>query len=233
MSRSRRPVSPAAVRYLPFAAYMLFIGVEQLIRSLIERGTLPLAHEQLLYLYPLKILVVVGLLYSFRHQYHELRWRDLQQLPVTLLVSLVGLLVFVLWINLDWVFQTSTAPHGYNPTLLPQAFQLPMTAVRIAGAALVVPVMEELFWRSFLIRSIENQQFETVPIGHFSWTSFLITVVLFGLEHHLVVAGMVAGIFYNLVLYRTRSLAQCVLAHGITNLVLALYVLNSGRWEFW
>lgn len=233
MSRNPASASPAAARYLPFVAYMLFVGAEELIRMLIERGVLPLAREQLLYLYPLKILVVVGLLYSFRRQYHELSWRDLHKLPTTLFVSVVGLLVFLLWINLDWVFHAASTPHGYDPTLLSPALQLPMTVVRIAGAVLVVPVMEELFWRSFLIRYIDNQQFEAVPVGHFSWASFLITVVLFGLEHHLIVAGMVAGILYNLVLYRTRSLAQCILAHGITNLALALYVLNTGRWEFW
>jgi CAAX prenyl protease-like protein len=111
--------------------------------------------------------------------------------------------------------------------------RLVLTASRLFGAALVVPVMEELFWRSFLIRYIVNSDFTKVPVGLFSWGSFAITVVLFGLEHHYLIAGMMAGIAYNLLLYRSRSLAHCILAHGVTNLVLGWYVLQTGAWHFW
>jgi CAAX prenyl protease-like protein len=98
---------------------------------------------------------------------------------------------------------------------------------------LVVPLMEELFWRSFLLRYLIDQNFESVPVGSFTWPSFLVTTVLFGLEHHFLVAGMLAGAIYSLLLYRTRSLAQCVLAHAVTNLALAGYVLYTGNWYFW
>jgi CAAX prenyl protease-like protein len=93
--------------------------------------------------------------------------------------------------------------------------------------------MEELFWRSFMIRYIIDKNFDTVRMGMFTWGSFLITVVLFGLEHNYVYAGLMAGVVYNLLLYRTRSLAQCILAHAITNLALALYVVVTGKWQFW
>jgi CAAX prenyl protease-like protein len=190
--------------------------------------------EFFLYLYPVRIILVVGFLYSFRKSYSELNWRDLRALPAVCATVAVGVVVFICWIGLDnWVFKGAGAGEGFNPFLLPSGMQLPAVIVRIIGAVLVVPVMEELFWRSFLLRYIIDPDFEKVPLGQFSWPSFLITVVLFGVEHHLILAGMVAGIFYNLLLYRTRSIAHCILAHSITNLILAGYVLYQGRWDLW
>ena len=174
------------------------------------------------------------LLYTFKEHYHELKLKDLGNFPETLAACGVGLLVFVLWINMDWALGSSTLPQGFNPTLLPgQRIQISMVMIRIAGAVLVVPLMEELFWRSFLIRSIIDKNFENVRVGTFTRASFLFTVVLFGLEHNYLLAGIMAGVFYNLLLYRSRSIAQCVLAHTVTNLALAIYVVATGKWQFW
>jgi len=227
-------VGPAAARYLPFALFMACIGGEELLRYLAASGLFSVSKEFFLYLYPVRIVLVVGFLYSFRTGYPELNWRDLRALPASLVTVAVGVVVFVCWIGLDsWVFKGAGAGDGFNPLLLPSGMQLPAIVVRIVGAVLVVPIMEELFWRSFLLRYIIDPDFEKVAPGQFSWPSFLITVVLFGVEHHLILAGMVAGIFYNLLLYRTRSIAHCILAHCITNLILAGYVLYYGRWDLW
>jgi CAAX prenyl protease-like protein len=108
-----------------------------------------------------------------------------------------------------------------------------MIGARLAGAVLLVPVMEELFWRSFLIRYLIETDFSKVPIGQFTWASCIITVVLFGLEHNLILAGIMAGLAYNLLLYFTRSIFHCTLSHAVTNLLLGLYVLQTGNWHFW
>jgi CAAX prenyl protease-like protein len=93
--------------------------------------------------------------------------------------------------------------------------------------------MEELFWRSFLLRYIVDDKIDTVPIGTFTWASCIVTVVLFGLEHNFILAGIMAGVFYNLLLYWSRSIVQCVLAHAVTNLALSIYIVYTGRWQFW
>lgn len=109
-----------------------------------------------------------------------------------------------------------------------------LAAIRLFGASIVVPVMEELFWRSFLIRWIINpEDFKNIPLGTFTLSSFAITVVLFGLEHHLWLAGMVAGAIYNGVLYKTRGLWPCVIAHAVTNLTLGIHVLITQEWQWW
>lgn len=231
---NRHGVSSAFYRYLPFAVFMGFIGLDEFIRILAGQGFFKLEATTLQYLYPVKALTVGFLLYLFKEQYHELTFRDLANLPASLAACAVGLLVFALWIKMDWTLGVAGAPQGFNPALLPgRDVQIAMTVFRIAGAVLVVPLMEELFWRSFLIRYIIDKNFDTLPMGTFTWASFLSTVILFGLEHNYILAGIMAGILYNLLLYRTRSLAQCVLAHAVTNLALAIYVVSTGKWQFW
>jgi len=213
---------------------MAFIGLDELLRMLMTHGFLKLEPTALYYLYPLKALVVAWLLFHFRKSYTELEFKELLSFPTTLAISGVGLLVFVLWINMEWTIGSSSTPQGFNPMTFPEgAIRNSMIFFRIAGAVLVVPLMEELFWRSFLIRYITDSDFESVPIGTFTWASFLLTVVLFGAEHNFIYAGMMAGAAYNLILYKTRSLAQCVLAHAVTNLALAIYVIATGKWQFW
>jgi CAAX prenyl protease-like protein len=231
---NRRGFTPAFYRYLPFALFMGFIGLDELIRFCAAHGFFRLEAATLYYLYPIKAVTVGALLFIFRKRYHELTLMDLAAIPATLVSCGIGLLVFILWINMDWTFGAASVPQGFNPALLPdRTLQVVMTLFRIAGAVLVVPMMEELFWRSFLIRSIIDKNFDSVKIGTFTWGSFLFTVVLFGLEHNYFYAGVMAGGIYNLLLYRTRSLAQCILAHAVTNLALAVYVISTGKWQFW
>ncbi|MFZ4855856.1 MAG: CAAX prenyl protease-related protein [Desulfuromonadaceae bacterium] len=230
----QRGFSPAFYRCFPFALFMGFIGLDELVRFCAAQGLFRLEATTLYYLYPIKAVTVGALLFIYRKRYHELSFKDLTTIPVTLTSCGIGLLVFILWINMDWTPGSAPVPQGFNPTLLPDGtLQVTMTFFRIAGAVLVVPVMEELFWRSFLIRYIIDKNFDTVQTGTFTWGSFLFTVVLFGLEHNYIYAGVMAGIIYNLLLYRTRSLAHCILAHAVTNLALAIYVVATGKWQFW
>jgi len=224
----------AWLRIIPFAVFMAFIGVQQLLVWSVEQGYLALTEQQLLYLYPLKAIIVAVLLVFFYRHYDELRWADFKSLQHTAGSVLLGLLVFVFWINMDWDFATIGESKGFNPTLV-EADLARNTLIffRLFGAALVVPIMEELFWRSFLLRYIIDSDFMAVRIGTFSLMSFTVGSLLFGLEHNLVLAGVMAGAAYTLLLYWTKSINQCILAHAVTNLVLGLYVLQTGHWQFW
>jgi CAAX prenyl protease-like protein len=93
--------------------------------------------------------------------------------------------------------------------------------------------MEELFWRSFLIRYLISSKFESVPVGAVTPFSFVATVVLFGLEHDLWLAGMVAGAAYTGLLVYTKRLWPCILAHALTNFALGIHVLMTHEWKWW
>ncbi|WP_237559924.1 CAAX prenyl protease-related protein [Desulfohalovibrio reitneri] len=219
-------------RILPFALFMAFIGLEELLEFLAGNGTLPIGPGQLLYVYPLKALAVACLLLYFWKGYTELRFGDLLRFKHTAASLAAGVAVFLLWINMDWAILGESA--GYDPTLVDDAtVRGVLTGFRLFGAVLVVPVMEELFWRSFLMRYVISDDFQKVAVGTFTWPSLLIVAALFASAHHLLIAGFMAGVAYALLLYLTRSIAQCVLAHGLTNLLLGLYVLETGSWSFW
>ncbi len=222
------------IRILPFALFMGFIGVEEGLRFLAQREMLPGNEGEWLYLYPVKAALVGLCLVLLCRRYKEIRAADLADWRHTALSLLAGMLIFILWIQMDWGFATLGEPQGFDPGRIPEGTaRSTMIAARLAGAVLVVPVMEELFWRSFLLRYLIEPDFIKVAIGRFTWFSFLATTVLFGLEHNHYLAGMMAGAFFNLLLYRTGSIAQCILAHAVANLALGIYVLQTGNWRFW
>lgn len=99
----------------------------------------------------------------------------------------------------------------------------------------VVPLVEEFFWRGFLLRFLIKDEFHTVPFGMFSWKSFSIVSVAFCFEHQMAdwPGALVTSVLYNLVACRTKSLAACVVAHAATNLGLGIYILRTGQFGFW
>ena len=221
---------PWFARVLPFAVYMLFILVHDLLGKALPPG--PLADHLIALTYPIRILGVMAALAWFWSSYDELQEDRFNARDLLYAVG-IGVLVFVLWIHMDWDFAVMGDRDAYNPRTLPGPWFYLFIAVRLFGAAMVVPVFEEIFWRSFILRYIINPNFTAVRLGAFTWPSFLISAALFGTEHNLWLAGITAGLLYNLLLYKTRSIWMCIIAHGITNLMLGIYVLMTGEWAFW
>ena len=230
----RERLSDGWARIIPFAGFMVFIGLEEFLRFLRSHSLVAFSDQTIFLLYPVKTVTTVFLLIWLYRCYSELNWRDLVRISDTLQSLLLGLVVFILWINMDWGFGSVAKGVGFNPRLFndPLIFSV-LIVSRLVGAVLVVPLMEELFWRSFMLRYLIDNEFMKIRIGQFTWFSCLVSAVLFGLEHHLIFAGIMAGLAYNLLLYRTKSIVQCIFAHAVTNLALGIYVLQSGRWEFW
>ena len=154
----------------------------------------------------------------------------------------LGLAVFVVWIAPDalipgWrsqaVFQNGVT--GRVTTSIPPAELTPlMLALRLARASLLVPIIEELFWRGWLPRWLQDSRFSRVPLGQYTTFAFWTTAVLFAAEHGpFWEVGLVCGIIYNWWMRRTRSLGDVMLTHAVTNLALAIYVIATERWMFW
>lgn len=215
----------AWLRILPFGTYLVFIVAA----DLLARAGVPAT--TLRWLYPLKIGAVALLLALCWRHYHELHRARLRAGPA-LAAGAAGVLVFVLWIGLDAPWMSIGTPAGYDPRDAGQ-IDWRLAAVRVAGAALVVPIMEELFWRGFLMRWIVAPNFEQVDPAQLGLRAFVITIVLFGVEHNLWLAGMVAGLAYGALYRWHRTLWSPVLAHGVTNGLLGGWVLATGNWSYW
>jgi len=155
----------------------------------------------------------------------------------------LGVAVFFLWIGPDllwpnmrhhWLFHNwllgepaSTLPEGLKVS---PAF----IAVRIFGSVILVPILEELFWRGWLMRWLINPDFRKVALGSYTALSFWATAVLFASEHvSYWEVGLLTGIIYNWWMIRTKNLANCILAHAVTNGCLAAYVIGWKQWQYW
>ncbi len=220
---------------MPFAVFMAFIGLTEIAAILAQHAGLALSGPGLLFLYPLRVAAAGVLLWVFRSHYSEITFSDLRRYGQTLVSLLSGAAVFVAWISLDLSYSfTSALAPGYDPNLLPEGgVRFALICIRIVGAVLVVPIMEELFWRSFLTRYLLRGSFLDVEPGTFTLFSFLTSAICFGLEHNLILAGILAGIVYNGILWYTKSISQCIIAHAFTNFLLAWHVLATGKWNLW
>jgi len=108
-------------------------------------------------------------------------------------------------------------------------------AIRLIGAVLVVPVMEELFWRDFLWRQIlAPNDFKLATVGEWAWGPFLIVAVAFCTVHgNWWPTAIVWGLMIGALLVYTKSLGACIIMHATTNLLLGIYVLHTHDWSFW
>jgi uncharacterized protein len=154
----------------------------------------------------------------------------------------LGVAVFAFWVAPDamipgWrnhtIFQNVVTGH-ITTSIPPRELTPLMLALRLARASLLVPVLEELFWRGWLPRWLQDSNVARVPLGQYTAFAFWATAILFAVEHGpFWELGLVCGIIYNWWMWRTRSLGDLMLVHGTTNLALSIYVIVTGRWMFW
>jgi uncharacterized protein len=216
-----RSAHPATPYVAPFAAFLLIFAV---------KGFLP--NE-----YPIRVVITAAIVILFSRNILSLHpSRPIQSI-------LVGTVVFALWIGPDilsptyrqhWLFHNplvgtaaSTIPHHLrgDPVFL---------LFRIAGSAILVPIIEELFWRGWLMRVLISPDFRSIKPGAYSTFSFGVTAVLFASEHGPYwEVGLIAGVIYGAWMLRTGSLGDCILARGITNACLAAYVIGASQWQYW
>ena len=169
----------------------------------------------------------------------------LRGMPSSPLLSiLLGLAVFVVWIGPDLIAPAWRASFLFNNAVIaPVRDNVPAAlktdtmflVFRIATSAIAVPILEELFWRGWLMRwLIDGEDFRRVPLGKYVPVAFVLTAVLFAAEHGpFWDVGLLTGFIYNWWMVRTRNLWDCIVAHAVTNGALAFYVLAAGQWQYW
>ncbi len=155
----------------------------------------------------------------------------------------LGLAVCALWVAPDllipgwrshWLFQNSIT-GTIKTSIAPAELADPLVVMlRIFRAAILVPIIEELFWRGWLPRWIVNNDWQKVPMGTYTTMAFVGTALLFASEHGPYwEVGLLCGLIYNWWMWRTKSLGDIVLVHAVTNAALSAYVLVTGKYEYW
>ena len=145
----------------------------------------------------------------------------------------VGVTVFALWIHLDFAPLAFGGAGGFDPRTQYGSIDWALAATRLLGAIVIVPVMEELFWRSFVLRWTANPDFLKVVPMESGGKALALSALLFGLEHHLWFAGLAAGVTYGWLYMATGKLWTSIAAHATTNTALGVWVLVTGSWRLW
>ena len=235
--------SPMLARVAPFVIFLVLTAAQ---------GQFGEASRY--WFYAAKTVVGAWLIWSIRPFVTEMRWAFSWEAVV------VGVGVFAMWVgldghypNVDQLIQKYLCPVlksiglaawcpkpqnelPWNPNLqfgAGSALAWFFICVRTLGSSIVVPPLEEVFYRSFLYRYIVKPDFQSVPIGIFHGTAFLMTSIIFGFSHHEWLAGILCGFAYQGLVCWKKRLGDAMTAHAITNFLLALWVVGKGAWNFW
>ena len=241
--------SPAAAHVVPLVVFTAMLSITGWFK--IENSELPWhVKAPELWVYPLQTLVCAVVLLFFRKHYTLAPWRGL---GLAVLLAVVGIAIWVapamlrdLFIERgfepqgwwDWLGMAERT-KGFDPMVAKEsALWFNVTVgLRFARMVLVVPFVEELFWRGFLMRFLidPDRPFQSIAFGTHRWRVFWIVTVAVMLLHGTSdwVGAFVWGALMYFLAVRTKSLGACVVMHAVGNLLLGLYVMKTGLWGFW
>jgi CAAX prenyl protease-like protein len=212
--------SAALARIAPFGVFIAFIVAQSFMGDspwlVVARGA-----------------AVAAVLAFFWRRYAELERPVLRRADVLVAIA-VGLAVFGVWITFDhgWAV-LGEGGRGFVPLGRDGSIDWTLAGLRFLALALVVPLAEELFWRSFLLRWIDARDFLALDPRGASIRAIALSSALFASEHSLWFAGLVAGVAYSWVYIRSGNLWIPIISHAITNGTLGLWILATGNWRFW
>jgi exosortase E/protease (VPEID-CTERM system) len=214
-AQSSRPTSDTAAYLMPLLAMIAVAMVAAAFSLGFDR------------LYPAKAAAGVAMLWYYRAAYRGLA-RDFSWAAVV-----NGIVVFALWMALETFSSQSGSSLAAGLESLPRPWAIAWLTVRVLGSVLVIPVVEELAFRGYLLRRFTSRDFESVAYCNTSWWAVAISSVLFGLLHGRWLAGSLAGLAYALAARRRDQLSDAIVAHAVTNGLLAVYVLATQSWHLW
>ncbi len=221
---------PYVAYILPFALFMGALGLVGLVESFANEDSALWLREPKYWIYPLQTLLCAAALLYFWRDYDFGGWKGLGW------AVLAGVVVLVLWISPSLM----GAPHrggGFDPEIFAEdpGLYWGTVVLRFLRLAVIVPFLEEIFWRGFLLRYFICERFYDVPFGTLTMASFSGVVVLFSFVHSFqdIFGALAAGVIYGWLAVKTRSLGACVVAHAVTNLLLGFYVMGTKQWGYW
>jgi uncharacterized protein len=230
MPSSPRP-SPLAAYVAPFGVFIAFLGLDAVVSWLgAGSGVWWLATPKY-WIFPLQTAVCALVLLIYGRQIKLDPWKPW---PWGILAGVVAL---GLWISPQALFHAAPRVDGFNPEVFGSEGPLYVLNVvaRFTRLVIVIPLVEEIFWRGFLLRYLVREDFQNVAFGTFRPLAFFGVALLFMLEHSSAdyIAAFLTGVIYNLVAVRTKSLFACVVAHAVTNAGLGAYIMATRQWGFW
>lgn len=220
----------------PLAVFLGVMMLGQLLGGIFDGRAYWVFSKPQYWVHPAQIVICGALLFRWWRLYE---WRPPACVAFTVFM---GILALVLWVSplaylVEHFHPKSARVPGFDPAFFgasgwPYYLNVGCRFVRLV---IIVPLVEEIFWRGFLLRWLIDSDFTKVPIGTYQPKSFWVVALLFMLEHTPPdwPAALLTGALFNIVAMRTRSLSSCVLVHAVTNFLLGVYILCTGKTGFW
>jgi CAAX prenyl protease-like protein len=178
-----------------------------------------------------KTLVGAWLIFEMRPHVSEMRW------AVSWEAVVIGILIFAIWVGFDpyypKLFKGGSTGNPADVFGKGSSLAWFFNIVHIVGMTLVVPPLEEVFYRSFVYRYVASPNFLAVPMNRFLPLPFFVTIGFFGLSHNEWLTGIICGAAYQWLVIRKNRLGDAMTAHAITNFLLGVYIVWRGAWHFW
>ena len=193
---------PVVAAILPFALFMLSAVFAQ---AFSQTPSL---------IYPARVLVMAGVLALFWQLYLRLPWR------IDYVAVGVGGLIGAAWVMIPVADEGGAAPYG----ALTGAALLGWFLLRGAGTVLLVPLIEELFFRSYL-----ESRLRLGPGIRWKVMAALITATLFAALHDRWVEAFLAGLLFSWVAQRRGNITDAIIAHAVANFVVFSVAWVTGQ----
>lgn len=249
---SHDPVRRTRAHVVPFGVFMGFLLLLQLVTPMIQWDH-PAApwwrQDPAQWVYPLQTLATLVCL-GWYWRVFEFRW-SLRWSLVGALFGAVGIGFWLLPTHLHGALGIEDRPDGWLKWLGvmpredgfdPGIFSNPLAywgslIMRFIRAAVVVALVEEIFWRGFVMRLVLDWDgdYWKQPFGKGSWLSYLVVTGLFMAAHAPVdyAGAFIYGSLTYVLCIWSRNLGACVVMHAVANLLMGLYIMGTGKYGLW
>ena len=177
--------------------------------------------------YALPALAGALALWHYRRDFAALDWRCSWRGVA------VGVGVFLLWmLTARWLRPDDAA--RWTPAAAVPPWNTSWLLARIFGSVLVIPIVEELAYRGYLLRRLAARDFAAMRFEAVGPWPLFISAAVFGVAHGAMwPAGVIAGLAYGILVIHSGRIGEAVYAHATTNALIAMAVLFWNRWELW
>jgi hypothetical protein len=167
--------------------------------------------------YPARFLLMTGALLLFWNRYRA------EIGPVDAIPVLGGALVALVWLGVNAGGPPLTPADILGPQS--QGAVILWSLSRVLGTVLIVPFIEEMFFRGYLLRRLDFGG----ALGKIMALSA--SSALFGALHSNFLLAAASGLLFGVVALRRNRIFDAVVAHAAANGAIAAWAISTGDWS--
>jgi uncharacterized protein len=201
------------------------------------------------WVYPLQTVICLGYLIT-KWRYYEFQW-NLRWALAGIAFGAMGITLWLLPTMLydRWNLSGETEgwmkwlgiqerKEGFDPHVFGNETAYHFSLVmRFLRAAVVVALIEEIFWRGFLMRFLADRDgdYWKQPFGKHTPLAFVVCTLAFMIAHAPVdyAGALVYGSLTYALCVWSKNLCACVIMHATANFLMGCFIMAYGKYGLW